>query len=609
MTGENENRQQETRGRSRRSLLQTLGVTAVGVGGVTAGAETVRAEADFDLEILSVPDEIVAGRPSNQPLVVRVTNRGDETDTQTIKVNIGLARQDVTLNAGQSATLNFTLSPRRTRTGDERLDVECEDDVERTRVQILEPAEHEIEIGEVDDRIVAGREFTFEIEITNTGEASASKEVEWSVEEKGSFGGLVAEGDLQASPQGGQTQTATRTVETKESGNKELIIQAGGEDDAGSKTVQQIEPQDPAFEVSILADNIGEPKEGQELTVPVELFNTGDFEGTKAVTVSLAGETLLTQEITLGRRSTTETNFTIPVPFETAGQQELTVSSEDGGATEVIEVIERPQFEVELLEHNSPIPQEFAFEFEVQVTNVSGVNGQDNVSVTVGDLGSDSQSLELESGASDTATLSVNAGQAEFGTYQATIESAPEVMATDGMRTTTEVEVAEVPFFQINNVSTNAPVQAGADLEVTVTVTNTGSDSGTEEIQAAVPEVGESASSFELAIDEQADETLVIGTEAGDAGEYELTVGGESTSTTQTITIQEAPDQSTPTATPSGDGDSGGGGDGGDSGDGGGDSVENTDGNNAPGFGLGTAVTSLGGAAYLLKRRLDDNEE
>jgi uncharacterized membrane protein len=604
MTGENEDRRQETRGRSRRNLLQTLGGTVVGVGGVTAGVETVRAEPDFDLEIVSVPDQIVAGQPSNQPLVVRATNRGDETDTQTIRVNIGLARRDVTLNPGQSTTLNFTLSPRRTRTGDERLDVESEDDVERTRVEILEPAKHEIQIGPVDDRIVAGRRFTFAIEVTNTGEASESKEVEWSVEEKGSFGGLVAEGDLRASPGGGQTQTITRTVETKESGDKELIIQAGGEDDAGTKTVQQIAPQDPAFEVTVLADNIGGPKEGQELTVPVELFNSGDSEGTKEVTVSLGGETLATQELTLNRRSTTGTNFTIPVPFETAGQQKLIVSSENGGDTEVIEVIERPQFEVELLEHNSPIPQEFAFEFEVQVTNVSGVNGQDDVSVTVGDLGSDSQSLELESGASDTATLSVNAGQAEFDTYEATIASAPEVMAADGMRTTTEVEVAEVPFFQINNVSTNAPVPAGTDLEVTVAVTNTGSDAGIEEMRAAVPEVGESSSGFELAIDEQVEETFVIRTAAGDSGEYELAVSTESAVTTQTITIEEAPDQSTPTSTP------GGGNGGSDNGGNGGDnSVENTDGNNAPGFGLGTAVTSLGGAAYLLKRRLGDDDE
>jgi len=609
MTGETEDRQQETRARSRRSLLQTLGVAAVGVGGVTAGAETVRAEADFNLEIQSVPDQIVAGQSASEPLVVYVENNGDEADTQTIRVNIGLARRDVSLGPGESTTVNFTLSPRRTRTGDQRLDVECDDDVERTRIQILEPAQHEIEIGEVDDRIVAGREFTFEIRITNVGEASESKEVEWSVEEKGSFGGLVAEGDLQAGPQGGQTQTVTRTVETKESGNKELIIQAGGEDGAGSKTVQQIEPQDPAFEVSILTDGIGNPREGEELTVPVELFNTGDFEGTKELTVSLGEQTLLTQEMTLGRRSTAETNFTIPVPFETAGQQNLTVSTENGEATETIEVIERPQFEVDLLEHNSPIPQEFAFEFEVQVTNVSGVNGQDDVSVTVGNLGSDSQSLELESGGSGTATLSVNAGQAEFATYEATIASAPEVMATDGMRTTTEVEIAEVPFFQINNVSTNAPVQAGADLEVTVTVTNTGSDSGTEEIQAVVPEVGDSSSSFDLAIDEQADETLVIGTEAGDAGEYELNVSGESTSTTQTITIQEAPDQSTPTATPGSDGGNSGGDDSGNGG-GGGDSVETAeDGNNAPGFGVGTALTSLGGAAYLLRRRLGDDEE
>jgi PGF-CTERM protein len=605
MTGENENGHQETKARSRRSLLQTLGVTAVGVGGLTTGAETVRAEADFNLEIQSVPDQVVAGQSSTEPLVVYVENNGDEADTQTIRVNIGLARRDVTLDAGQSTTVNFTLSPRGSLSGDQRLDVECEDDVERTRIRILEPAEHEIEIGEVDDRIVAGRKFSFDIEVTNVGEATETKEVEWSVEEKGSFGGLVASGDIQAGPQGGKTQTITRTVEAKETGNKELIIQAGGTDDAGSKTVQQIEPQDPAFEVSILTDGLGEPREGEELTVPVELFNTGDFEGTKEVTVSLGEQTLLTQELTLGRRSTSETNFTIPVPFKTAGQQNLTVSTESGGATKVIEVIERPRFEVELLEHNSPIPQEFAFEFQVQVTNASGVNGQDEVSVTVGELGSDSQSLELESGASDTVTLSVNAGQAEFGTYNATIQSAPEVMATDGMRSTTEVEVAEVPFFQINSVSTNAPVQAGADLEVTVAVTNTGSDTGTEEIQAAVPEVSESASSIELAIDEQAEETLVIGTAAGDAGEYELSVSGASTSTTQTITIQEAPQQSTPTPTPSSDGNGGNGG-----GGGGGDSVETAqDGNNAPGFGVGTALTSLGGAAYLLKRRLGDDEE
>lgn len=607
MTGETENQQQEAQAHSRRSLLQTLGVAATGVGGITASAETVRADAEFDLEIRSVPDEIVAGKRSNQPLEVYVKNRGDETDTQTVRVNIGRERKSVTLGPGDDQTLNFNLRPRRTRTGDQRVDVSCRDDEERTRVRILEPAQHEIEIGEVDDRIVAGREFTFVIEVKNVGEASERKEVEWKVEEKGSFGGLVADGDTGASPPGGETQKISRTVETKESGSNELLIQAGNEDDAGTKTVEQIPPQDPAFEVTI-GDDISEINEGEEMTVPVDLFNTGDFEGTKPVTLMLGDQELATQEVTIDQRSSTRTSFTAAVPYEMAGQQKLTVSSESNETTKTVEVGETPQFEVDLLEHNSPIPQDFSFEFEVEVTNVAGVNGQDSVSVTVGDLGSDSQSFELESGASNTVTLSVGVGDAAFDTYEATVATASPATATEGMRTTTEVEVAEVPFIEVSNVSTNAPVQAGSDLEVTAVFRNTGSAPGNQEVQAVLPDVGEASADIELEVDEETEETLVIGTEAGDSGEHDLQVGSESTTTTQTLEIGEAPEETeqgepTQTSTETEDG-----GDNDDDDDSGG-VVTEEDGNNAPGFGIGTAVSSLGGAAYLLKRRLNDDEE
>ena len=62
MTGETARRAPETT-RSRRELLQQLGVVAVGAGAVTAaGSGTARAASEFDVEIVenSYPEEMVA---------------------------------------------------------------------------------------------------------------------------------------------------------------------------------------------------------------------------------------------------------------------------------------------------------------------------------------------------------------------------------------------------------------------------------------------------------------------------------------------------------------------------------------------------------------------
>lgn len=600
MTGETASRQEIGESQSRREVLQKLGVTAVSAGAVTvAGAGTARAQSNFEVTITEFPEEMVAGE--SEQIRVRVENTGDSDGSQFVRANFGADRKRVELGAGESTTIELTIDTSTRDAGNNLVEVTSRDDDDGVRVEMLTPPYLVVTVVETNGPVVEGRDIEVTYEVENTGEADGSTTLVRTAEEKGTFGRTIEEDETGVSVSGESTSTQTFTVESEARGRRIVSVTIAGANEQDSVEVEVIEERPPTYEVDIV--EIGEAREGEELDVTIDVTNVGHSEGTKEVTLDLGSAGSTSTEVTAGEAQTVTETVSIPTEHGSAGENTLTVRTENDEVTETVELAENAFFEVDLLEHNSPIPQEFDFAFQVEVTNNGGVAGERTVSVDVTEtasgeddeqiqsIGSDSTSVELESGESTTVTLTVGVGSAEFDTYQATIDSGDE-------RVTQEVEVAETGFVEITDVTDNAPVEAGQEIEVTTTLTNVGSASATESFSLTLGEVAEEESTVVLGVEESAEESFSFATGEDDVGTHTLQLATDSASTTQEITIEQA--QSEDGSDDNGDGDGGGNNDN--------SAVEESD-DSAPGFGVGTALASLGGAGYLLKRRLIDDDE
>jgi len=600
MTGETRCRRATGETQSRRELLQTVGAAAVGAGAVaTAGAGTARAAANFEVTITEAPDEMVAGETAS--VTAEIENTGDEQDRQTVRVNIGRDRTRVSLgpNSSTSVTLQVRTSTR--DAGNQLLEVSSEDDDDGVRVDILEPPFLVGEVVETNEPVVEGRDVEVTIAVTNTGEARGSATIQWEAKEKGTFAQTIAEDNTGVSVDGGQTSTQSISFETEAEGERVIAITFAGLDEPTRAEVQVIEELPPTFEVDIV--EVGEANTGDDVDVTVDVTNVGHSEGTKVVTLDLGEAGSTTTEVTAGEAKTVTETVSIPTTYGTSGTHTLTVRTENDEATTEVELGENSFFEISQLEHNSPIPQEFDFRFRFEVTNVGGLDGERTVSVDIEEIGSASETLTLASGESAAVSLNVGAGSAEVGTYNATIDSGSQTISE-------EVEVADTGFVDVTDLTVNTPVSAGADIEGTATLTNVGTSSATETFGAAVEGVGETSTTIVLEVDDTSEETFTIPTAEGDAGTHLLRVTTDSVSTTQEITITEpgAGGGSNESGT-GGDGGNGGGDDGGSSGDDDDNSAVEESDDGAPGFGVGTAIASLGGVGYLLKRRLTGDDE
>jgi subtilisin family serine protease len=95
--------------------------------------------------------------------------------------------------------------------------------------------------------------------------------------------------------------------------------------------------------------------------------------------------------------------------------------------------------------------------------------------------------------------------------------------------------------FEINHTSANVPV-AGENLEVLVGVENVGNSTATQTVDVTVDGLGSASTNLTLDAGELSEVTLMVGTEDGDAGEYEAVVSTENDQTTEPILVVSPPE-------------------------------------------------------------------
>jgi hypothetical protein len=466
--------------------------------------------------------------------------------------------------------------------------------------QDSENVDFRVEIQETNAPIIWGENLEFSVEVSNEGYDDDKQNLNYSVVETGPSGRTIETGGTGLDLDGWGSTTQSFSVGTEMNDvNREVKLSVSTEDRADARTMSFKETLPADIEPAII--NLPESfVESEAFSFDVGLENQGHREGTRKYAVSVDGSTVVKEKKTLGWLEAITETVTVPAEALAPGAQELSVRTTEETAqgeqeryteSATITVQEAATFQISSLQVESAFPGQ-PIRVNTRLSNNGDVDGEGALEVEIADIGAVSESLTIPSGESQSLTLELSTDSVDVGEYEGTITT-----PTETRDITVDLRAPEVQ----TSVETNSPVSPSGTLDVTVTLTNNEDAEVTTDLVVRSDDLGEKTSTVTIPTNEQAEQTLSFNS-LGDLSEgtYTLQVVAGGTDFETEVEI----------ATDASDGENGDGGssDGGDdgssssSGDGGDDAQ-------GPGFGIPGGAAGVASAAYLLKQRLDDDDE
>jgi len=564
----------------RRGILITIGSVSV-ASQIPINSRATRG--NFSVSIEEYPEEVVAG--DSITFIVLLTNNGDRSDSTDVQFeNDPIGGESVTLEPGQSKLVELTTATNVRDGGDSELfTVVVDGDDDGQRVRLLDPANFQVNITGIPDRIPTGQTRNLIVTITNEGEADASKTVTMRAEPAGPFHSGQEEREQSVSLGGGDSQELTYELDSEWFGEGEMIVNIITEDNVDSAKIQLVPAKPATYSVGI--SSVEASAEGDPVITQVVLKNIGDEPGESTIRVKLDGGSATDFIIDIAPGKQTTESVEIPTVYGDSGTRTLTVESEYESVSDQFELQESPFFEVSIEDMNTPIPNGFPLQLQIKIENVSSITGKQEIVVSTDDTQISTQNMELEGGQPETLPIEIDTSSYDVSDG-ITISS-----RFDSVEITPEVE--DVAFFEIQDV-TVGDASAGGRLPVDVSVKNRGAVDGTQTVVAEIDGVASTEQEISLETDGGNDLQLEVPTSEDDAGENILLVSTDNDRVTSDFTLGEADD--TGGSNNSDDGEDS---------NSNGDSTENdADDQNASGFGMGSAVAAVTTLTYVLKNRV-----
>ena len=271
------------------------------------------------------------------------------------------------------------------------------------------------------------------------------------------------------------------------------------------------------------------PVAGEDLDALVTVENVGDDADTQTVELDVEGLGADATDLELDAGETGEAELAVGTEVGDDGEYDATVTTEDDEASAPVLVLAPAEFSVEVLDHTDAVVTGDPVEVTAEIENVGDIEDTQTVELDIEGLGSDAAEVELPFGESTEETFSVDTEADDAGEYEAAVASEDD---SDSV----EVAVLEPALFAVDIVETNEPVE-GEDLDVTVAVENTGDVEDTQTVELDIEGLGDDQVELSLESGESVTETLSVGTEAGDAGEYEAAVTSEDDTDTAVVEV------------------------------------------------------------------------
>jgi PGF-CTERM protein len=304
---------------------------------------------------------------------------------------------------------------------------------------------------------------------------------------------------------------------------------------------------------------------GETLSVTVRVENTASSSVSGTVVLDVGGTRRDGTTLTLSGGETRTVTFEWQTGSGDAGSYTASVDTGADTATTSVTVAEPSGLSVDVSSTDSPVAPGAALSVDVRVDNTGSVEVTETVALVVDGEQRDSREVTLSPG--DARTVTLTWSDATAGEYTATVEGASDSDST-------AVAVRSPAELTVDVAGTNGPLSPGDQLQVDVTVENTGGAETTETVTLSVD--GRQLDSREVTLSGGESRALTLAGVLEEPGLAEVVVSAGDVALSTTVTVESG------TATSTGTEDGGVG---------------------APGFGVGVALVALAAAALVVRRR------
>ncbi len=283
---------------------------------------------------------------------------------------------------------------------------------------------------------------------------------------------------------------------------------------------------------------------GDTPNVVFTVENTGSATGTQQVTLDVTtdgiGQVASTNDITLSPGSDATKGLEWTSTQDKLGDYDIRLATNNDTFTDTItiESATSATFDVRNVSTNSPVTAGQDIDVTYTVKNTGDEAATQDITLDANGTNVDTQSnVQLSSGQSTTNTLSWTTTSADVGTSPTVTVAS----ADDSVQKTVTVESGTTPAnFDVRNVSTNSPVTAGQDLNVTYTVKNTGDETATQDITLDANGTNvDTQFNVQLTSGQSTTNTLSWTTTSADAGTSPtVTVASADDSVQKTVTVE-----------------------------------------------------------------------
>ncbi len=489
---------------------------------------TVNEPSSFDVTITSVDSAVTEGETIT--VAYEVTNTGDVTDTQDLTFAVNGTSEDtesgVTLNESETFSGQFTYS---TVAGDApavSVAVSSADDLATATVTVNEPSLFDVTITSVDSAVTEGETITVDYEVTNTGDVQATQDIAFAVN------GTTEDTESGVTLNGSEMFSGQFAYTTSDGDAPAVSVAMSSEDDSAIEMVTVKKPA--SFDVTITSVESA-VTEGETVTVAYELQNTGDVRDTQNVTLAVNGTTEDTESgVTLNGSETFSGQFTYNTVAGDAPAVSVTVSSEDGSATETVTVNEPSSFDVTITSVESAVTEGETITVSYEIENTGDVQATQDITFAVNGTSEDTESgVKLN----ESETFS---GQFTYSTSTGDAPAMSVSVSSEDDSTTETVTVNEPSSFDVMITSVDSAVTEGETITVDYEVTNTGDVQATQDLTFTVNGSSEDTESgVTLNESETFSGQFTYSTSTGDAPAVSVAVSSADDLATATVTVNE----------------------------------------------------------------------
>ena len=297
------------------------------VGRVQTRDDTGGGESSFDLTGID-PTSATVESGTVIDVSATVENTGDAEGTQTVTLELGGVsfERELTLAGGDSGTVVFgDIDTGAVGPGEYSHTVSTEDASTSGSLTVQEPSEPAafeiVSVSPEEATVTQGDTVTVSATVQNTGDQEATQTVNLDID------GITDSSDLTLG--GGEAGSVSFDVDTSgvDAGDYTHTVSTEDDEFSGSLTIET--QQTPAtFEVQSVDPEQATVTQGDGLTVSATVQNTGDREGTGAVTLELGGRSF-DSDLTLAGGESGTVSFDVTTDDIEPGEYTHTVNTAD----------------------------------------------------------------------------------------------------------------------------------------------------------------------------------------------------------------------------------------------------------------------------------------